>query len=68
MQAQCSLLPSLSLLQSTDELVHGATGAAAVKPERRGGTDVSAGEVMNAAARTSRGPGRQRLWRRRSTA
>ena len=41
-------------MSATDD--HGATGPVATKPERRGGTDVSAGEARNAVAITSHGP------------
>jgi histidyl-tRNA synthetase len=41
-------------MSATDD--HGATGSATTKPERRGGTDVSAGETRNAVAITSHGP------------
>ena len=40
-------------MSATDD--HGATRPAAMKPERRGGTDVSAGEARNAVAITSHG-------------
>ena len=40
-------------MSATDD--HGATGPAATKPERRGGTDVSVGEARNVVAFTSHG-------------